>query len=297
MRYRRPETDGIDPVPSEDVLKNPDDPGRSLVAATYRTRAARAARGSLPAAVTGEGRVCGTSASSEPRVTTDSTPRSCAIPYTISEKARQRRFGSTPIRRTTSRSSPGHASVEECVLGPGELARLAVDERDLRARGLEVEELLRIDLGEARGIPGAGEIAGGESRSLAAVVPALEGDNEDGPAEFRLGDESERAHFDSLRTRARTPPVGPARASAQRKSTARKNSRVYPHPAALLVAAARVARTHARERAGNRRCQRATTGARHLALTPPRLPLATSACVRRRCPLLPLSKRAPSDPP
>ena len=43
-----------------------------------------------PAPVTGAGRVCGTSASSAPRVTTSSTPRSRASPITSSLYARQR---------------------------------------------------------------------------------------------------------------------------------------------------------------------------------------------------------------
>ena len=53
-------------------------------------RAPRRARGSVAAPVTGAGRVCGTSASSAPSVTTSSTPRSRARPMTRSVNARQR---------------------------------------------------------------------------------------------------------------------------------------------------------------------------------------------------------------
>ena len=45
---------------------------------------------SVAAAVTGEGRVCGTSASSDPSVTTISTPSSSASPLTSSLNVRQR---------------------------------------------------------------------------------------------------------------------------------------------------------------------------------------------------------------
>ena len=46
--------------------------------------------------------------------------------------------------------------VKEGILGPRELASLAVDQRHLRACGLEIEEFLGIDLGESRGIPQTG---------------------------------------------------------------------------------------------------------------------------------------------
>ena len=62
---------------------------------------------SVAAAVTGAGRVCGTSARSEPNVTTRSTPRSCARPITSCENVFQRRFGSVPRRITASRPAPG----------------------------------------------------------------------------------------------------------------------------------------------------------------------------------------------
>jgi len=57
--------------------------------------------------VTGAGRVCGTSASSEPSVTSSSTPSSRESPSTRFVNVFQRRFGSTPSRMIASRPPPG----------------------------------------------------------------------------------------------------------------------------------------------------------------------------------------------
>ena len=53
--------------------------------------------------------------------------------------------------------------------GPGDLARLAVDQADLRAGGGEVEELLGVDLGEAVGRPAVRAASG---RPCVAASPA-----------------------------------------------------------------------------------------------------------------------------
>ena len=63
--------------------------------------------GSVALPVTGDGRVWGTSASSDPSVITSSTLKSFAMPVINSEKVRQRRFGSTPSRMIASRPAPG----------------------------------------------------------------------------------------------------------------------------------------------------------------------------------------------
>ena len=55
----------------------------------------------------GTGRVCETSAISAPRVITISTPSVSAAVAIVSEKVRQRRFGSVPSSRTRSRSAVG----------------------------------------------------------------------------------------------------------------------------------------------------------------------------------------------
>jgi hypothetical protein len=51
--------------------------------------------------------------------------------------------------------------------------------------GLEVVELLGIDVGEALPAPALREEAGGERRALRPVVPAPERGDEDGPAKRR----------------------------------------------------------------------------------------------------------------
>jgi hypothetical protein len=48
----------------------------------------------------------------------------------------------------------------------------------MRAHGLEVEELLGIDVREAPCLPGLGQEARGERRPLRAVVPAPKGGDE-----------------------------------------------------------------------------------------------------------------------
>ena len=67
----------------------------------------------------------------------------------------------------------------EGILGPLDVTRLALDQRDVRTRGLEVEEVLGIDLREAVRIPELGEVAAGERRSLPAVVPAAKGGDQE----------------------------------------------------------------------------------------------------------------------
>jgi hypothetical protein len=53
------------------------------------------------------------------------------------------------------------------------------------ARRLEVEELLRVDVGETLCLPRLREEAGGERSALRAVVPTSEGGDEDGPSQRR----------------------------------------------------------------------------------------------------------------
>ena len=55
----------------------------------------------------GTGRVCETSATRAPIVITISTPSASEAVATVSEKVRQRRFGSVPSRSTRSRSAAG----------------------------------------------------------------------------------------------------------------------------------------------------------------------------------------------
>jgi hypothetical protein len=48
--------------------------------------------------------------------------------------------------------------VVEGVLGPVDVPRLTIDERDVRAGRLEVEEVLRLDVGEPVRLPDLGEV-------------------------------------------------------------------------------------------------------------------------------------------
>jgi hypothetical protein len=84
-----------------------------------------------------------------------------------------------------------NACVVEGVLGPLNLPRAALDERDVRPRRLEVEEALRLDVGEPLGRPGLREVAAGKRSPLPAVVPTAECGDQDRLAQGRLGSNSE----------------------------------------------------------------------------------------------------------
>jgi hypothetical protein len=66
---------------------------------------------------------------------------------------------------------PGDGRVVEGVLRPLDVPRLTVDERDVRTGGLEVEEVLRLDVCKPVRFPDLGEVAACERGALAAVVP------------------------------------------------------------------------------------------------------------------------------
>src|SRR5581483_5446624 len=74
--------------------------------------------------------------------------------------------------RVTTRTR--QRGVQERVLGPLDLARVAVDERDRRPRRLEVVEVLGVDRRELDRGPRTREVGAGERGALAAVVPAAE---------------------------------------------------------------------------------------------------------------------------
>ena len=140
---------------------------------------------SVAAAVTGAGRVCGTSASSEPNVTTRSTPRSLReTEHELRERLpAEVRLGAEQDDRVAA--GAGDLRVEEPVLRPVELARHPVLERDVRTRRLEVVERLGVDLREPLAGPVLREIARRERRALPAVVPAAERRDENRPAQLR----------------------------------------------------------------------------------------------------------------
>jgi hypothetical protein len=94
-----------------------------------------------------------------------------------------------------------NAGSEERVLRPLDLPRVRLVQRDERTSGLEVDEELGVDLRELLGLPGAGEVAGGERRRLAAVVPAPECGDQDRTLELRtLEDPQLVGHRGSLLT-------------------------------------------------------------------------------------------------
>ena len=70
-------------------------------------RAARSAPGRTPWPVMETGRVCGTSASSAPMVTTICTPSASASSITVAQNVRQRMAGSGPLSRIRSRGARG----------------------------------------------------------------------------------------------------------------------------------------------------------------------------------------------
>src|SRR6266851_2070176 len=99
--------------------------------------------------------------------------------------------------------------VVESIFRPVDVPRLAVDEGDVRAGRLEVEEVLRLDVGEAVRIPDLGEVAARERGALAAVVPTAKSSDQNRCAQ---GGPVENAEFvsdrRSLRSAGRTASQG-----------------------------------------------------------------------------------------
>ena len=93
-----------------------------------------------------------------------------------------------PRRSTTSRSEPVIRAWKKALSGHSILPRQTLVERDVRPRRLEVEEALRIDVRKPLGVPELREIAEGEGRTLAAVVPPPERGDEDRALELRPTD-------------------------------------------------------------------------------------------------------------
>ena len=158
------------------VVHDADDAGRPFVARRLEPELLDE-RGSVAAAVTGAGRVCGTSASSEPNVTSSSTPSSCA----------------------SSSDEPGERPPAEVRLDAEQDHGVAVDARESARGGTRSsgQSILRVSARpratRAGGSPGSRRSSPGRSprsaphptasrgkpraerRALAAVVPAAEG--------------------------------------------------------------------------------------------------------------------------
>ena len=90
VRHRRPQAHRRHARRAAGVVEHADDAGRPLVARGREPELLDERRRRSPLPVTGAGRVCGTSASSAPSVTTSSTPSSRARPTTSSPNVRQR---------------------------------------------------------------------------------------------------------------------------------------------------------------------------------------------------------------
>ena len=161
MRHGRPQADGRRcPAVLQCVVHDADDARRPFVARRLEAELGRRAQGRWRPPVTGAGRVCGTSARSEPK-------RDEQLDAEVLRE-REHEAGERPpaeVRLDPEQDDrvavgAGDGRVEEGVLGPVDLARLAVDERHVRPRRLEVEEALRLDLCEPRGIPLLREVRG-----------------------------------------------------------------------------------------------------------------------------------------
>src|SRR3954469_16266480 len=157
--------------------------GPSYVGACSESRWTSA--GSVACAVTETGRECGTSASSAPSRTTIWTPSASARSTTVLENVRQRIAGSGPESRIRSRgargtraawiSNSGHSIVRDTPSTRRTIGRAhPVHQPHHRARGLEVDELLRVDDRERLGAERSGDERERGGRRLAGVVPALE---------------------------------------------------------------------------------------------------------------------------
>ena len=127
-------------------------------------------------------------------MTTSSTPRSVASSATSVGERAPADVRLDPEQQHRVAVGARNLGVVEGVVGPVDLPGDAVDERDVRPRRLEVEELLGVDVGEPGRLPGAREEAGGERGSLAAVVPAPKGGDEDWTAQTRPRRNAELLH-------------------------------------------------------------------------------------------------------
>src|SRR5207247_287856 len=91
----------------------------------------------------------------------------------------------------------------EGVLRPVDAPHRPLDERDVRPRRLEVEELLRVDRGELLRVPGTAEEAVRHRRALPAVVPAAKRGDHDGTRQLWTAFELEVVHQAILDARGR----------------------------------------------------------------------------------------------
>ena len=96
--------------------------------------------------------------------------------------------------------------VEERVLGPFDASREARVESHCRTNGLEVDEALGVDVREPRRVPLLRQVAGGDCRSLPAIVPAAERRDHHGAVQRRVLAHAQvrRSHGNSVTAVSRT---------------------------------------------------------------------------------------------
>ena len=157
--------------------------GPSYVDCSSLSRSTRS--GSVAVPVTGIGRVCGVSASSAPRVTTSSPPRSSQAASSSAQNWRQRMLGSMPRIRITSRSQARGRGDRDPGGGPGDPPVAVVVGADHRAVDLEVVELLGVDGPDDVGVPHVHEVVDDRGGGVRGVVPALEGRDHHGRHQVR----------------------------------------------------------------------------------------------------------------
>ena len=131
----------------------------------------------------GRGRVCGTSASSAPRVTKVETPTYWANSSSSMVKDRQRVDGSMPCTRMMSRSMPGGRRQQDPRRRPADPAAAVVG-HDPGPVDLEVVVVLRVERRDRLGVPGLRQVVDRGRGRLTGVVPALEGSDHDRVAQL-----------------------------------------------------------------------------------------------------------------
>ena len=322
VRDRGPQARGRQARVRAGGVQHADDPGRALVGRRRAGRGARSALRRRRRPVIETGRVCGTSASSAPSVTTICTPSASARSTPCAQNVRQRIDGSGPASRTRSRGARGHARLEDLDLGPVDLARA----RPRRAG--------RSGASAWKSKNSSGSIARSASASscapmnvsarggrLAGVVPALErADQRRGPEAVGTALPEQRLH-PNHRTRVRRVrrpamigawPPSPTRrpvADAARRRRGRRRLRVHAQgpadrPLGHAVPGARAARPHRRDRRPARSATPTARRAASSAATSCASPGASSAsatscrsrCARSRAPRRPTRRRSCRSP-
>ena len=204
VRHRRPEARRRDALVAAGVLEHADDPGRPFVARVLEAEALDELRVARRAGHRRRARVR--------HVGEQRAERDDELDVEIArEVEHELREGLPAQARLDAEQQHDVAvgardpSVVEGVLRPLDLPRHPLVERDVRPVRLEVDEALRIDVREPLGVPDAREVARGERRTLAAVVPAPEGCDQDGSLERGTPHHPQLAHGAQS---TRGPPEG-----------------------------------------------------------------------------------------